>query len=128
VDKNQLQRAIINLVVNSIDAIEKKESGRIEIRTAVEENKNLIISINDNGCGIDSNQKNKIFYLFYTTKGSGGNGLGLPVVKKFVESLDGKLQVESNPGIGTTVSMIFPTITDLTVMKKPHGASLPKVS
>ena len=111
-DENQLQRAIINLVVNSTDAIENKEKGRIQIETAVDENQSLRISVSDNGCGIDSNQQSKIFYLFYTTKGSGGSGLGLPVVKKFIENMGGKLKVESKKNTGTTISMIFPKITD----------------
>ena len=111
-DENQLQRAIINLVINSTDAIENKESGRIQIETAVEENQSLRISVSDNGCGIDSNQQNKIFYLFYTTKGTGGSGLGLPVVKKFIENMGGKLKVDSQKGKGTTISMIFPKIAN----------------
>jgi signal transduction histidine kinase len=110
-DENQLQRALINLVVNSIDAIEKKESGKIQISAEAEDNRNLIIRVSDNGCGIDSDHINKIYSLFYTTKGAGGSGLGLPVVKKFVESMGGQLQVESNKGVGTTMSMVFPKIT-----------------
>ena len=111
-DEKQLQRAIINLIVNSTDALENIEAGKIHIRTQVDENRQLIVSVSDNGCGIETEKIEKIFSLFYTTKGAGGSGLGLPVVKKFVESMGGKIQVDSGKGSGTAVKMVFPEVID----------------
>lgn len=109
-DEKHFQQALLNLLVNAIHAIDKKEKGRIEISTAVKNEQYLIIGVTDNGCGIDAEKKDKIFDLFYTTKGTFGSGLGLPSVQKFVERLNGKLTVKSNFGVGSTFQMIFPRI------------------
>jgi len=68
----------------------------------------LKVSISDNGCGIAPDRQEKIFDLFFTTKGSGGSGLGLPMVKKFVEKMGGSLTLQSAPDAGATFIMSFP--------------------
>ena len=107
-DKVQFQRAVLNLVVNAIDAVKEKGLGRVQISTNVEENKRLMIKVSDNGTGIPSEHREKIFDLFYTTKGTGGSGLGLPMVKKFVERMDGELIVKSKKDVGSSFKIIFP--------------------
>ena len=57
---------------------------------------------------IAQDKLNKIFELFYTTKGMEGSGLGLSMVQRFVESLGGRIAVESRVGAGSTFNMIFP--------------------
>jgi signal transduction histidine kinase/pSer/pThr/pTyr-binding forkhead associated (FHA) protein len=104
----RLQRAIVNLVVNAKDALTDKKSGRIKISTAMEDNQRLVIRVSDNGCGIYKDKLKKIFELFYTTKGMDGSGLGLSIVQKFVESLEGKVSVVSQVDVGSTFSMVFP--------------------
>jgi signal transduction histidine kinase len=108
IDEQQLQDALLNIVVNAVDAIGNRPDGKIRISTAVEDNRRLVIAVQDNGCGIDPQQKQKIFDLFYTTKGTNGSGLGLPMVVKFIESSGGKLLVTSEPGVGSTFKMVFP--------------------
>jgi signal transduction histidine kinase len=108
IDERQLQDALLNIVVNAVDAIGNRQDGKIRITTAVEDNRWLVIAVHDNGCGIDPVKKQKIFDLFYTTKGTNGSGLGLPMVVKFIESSGGKLQVSSEPGVGSTFKMVFP--------------------
>jgi signal transduction histidine kinase len=103
-----LKRSILNLVINSKDAVKVNKYGRIKISTAVDDDQRLIISVSDNGCGIEQDKLNKIFELFYTTKGMEGSGLGLSMVQKFVESLGGSIAVESRAGAGSTFNMIFP--------------------
>jgi len=108
-DPSQLQRAILNLVVNAEDALTGVPNGRITVSTAMDDHRRLIIRVADNGCGIEEQDLDKIFQLFYTTKGSGGSGLGLPMVQKFVKGAGGKVTVTSRVGEGTTFSMFFPT-------------------
>jgi signal transduction histidine kinase len=109
-DRAQLQRALINLVVNAIDATEEKEKGIIKISSAVEDGQRLVIAVADNGEGIEAEQLERISDLFFTTKGTKGSGLGLPMVQKFVQRLGGKLVVRSKPNVGSSFSMIFPVI------------------
>ncbi len=107
-DETQFQRAFFNLVTNAIHAVDKKEDGQISVETAVEENRRLIINVSDNGCGLDPKKKDRILELFVTTKGTKGNGLGLPMVLKFVEKMGGKLDFGPNPDRGAFFKMIFP--------------------
>lgn len=107
-DAPQLQRAIINLLVNAEEALKGIPDGRIVISTLMDDKQRLIIKISDNGCGIPPEQLDKVFNLFFTTKGTTGSGLGLPMVQKFVRGAGGRIEVESMPGKGTTFSLVFP--------------------
>jgi signal transduction histidine kinase len=106
IDANQFQRALLNLVVNAVDAVKEKADGIIVLSTALD-NESLIVSVSDNGCGISQDKLPRIFDLFYTTKGTGGSGLGLPMVKKFVEKMGGTIAIVSEINVGTTVRMTF---------------------
>jgi len=108
-DEIQFQRAFFNLITNAMHAIKNCKDGKIHVTTAVENN-NLVVSVNDNGKGIDPAKKDRVLELFFTTKGTSGTGLGLPMVQKFVEKLGGQLQFESVWGEGSTFRMIFPNI------------------
>lgn len=88
-DANQFQRILLNLLVNAIDAVKGKPNAKITIATQLDSAERLKVTISDNGCGIAPDRQEKIFDLFFTTKGSGGSGLGLPMVKKFVEKMGG---------------------------------------
>ncbi len=107
-DANQFQRVLLNLVVNAIDAVKGVSEGTITISTTVDKERGLTVSIADNGCGITEDRQDQIFELFYTTKGSGGSGLGLPMVKKFIEKMGGTLTLVSEPDAGATFTMSFP--------------------
>ncbi len=107
-DAAQLQRAVINLLVNAQDALKGVPDGRIVISTSMDDKQRLNIRVSDNGPGIPPEDLDKIFQLFYTTKGSYGSGLGLPMVQKFVKGAGGRIEVESQPGEGTTFHLIFP--------------------
>lgn len=107
-DANQFQRVLLNLVVNAIDAVKGVPNAKICLTTAVDETRGLQVSIADNGSGISPERQDKIFELFYTTKGSGGSGLGLPMVKKFIEKMGGTLKLESEADAGATFIMSFP--------------------
>jgi signal transduction histidine kinase len=109
-DKVQFQRALLNLLVNAIYAIGDREDGKVTIASTIEDEKQLIISVSDNGCGIEPEKRDKIFELFYTTKGTEGSGLGLPMVRRFMEKMKGELVFKSRVGKGSTFQMIFPKL------------------
>ena len=101
---NMLNQVFMNILVNACQAI--KESGEIIISTEYAD-KNLIVRIKDNGCGI--NDINKIFFAGYTTKGVGvGTGLGLAISKKIIEKHNGKISVNSEVGKGSEFVITIP--------------------
>ena len=111
VDDIQLQQAMLNLILNAADALKEIEEGRIHISTSVANAGNLMISVADNGRGIPEQDKRKVLDLFFTTKGTKGTGLGLPMVQKFVDRSGGQLQFQSEEGKGSVFTMIFPKTT-----------------
>ena len=95
-DENQLSQVLLNLLKNSMQALEEKEEGRINIH--VQQDERLSIDITDNGSGIPPEMQEKIFIPFFTTK-SEGSGIGLSLCKQIIRLHDGHLTVkESSPG------------------------------
>jgi len=104
-----LEQAIINIIMNAIDAVPEKK-GIIFIKTYQERNF-VCISIQDNGPGIPEDIKDRIFEAFVTTKPAGvGTGLGLNVAKGIIDSVKGTIEVESSPGSGTKMIMKIPIL------------------
>jgi signal transduction histidine kinase len=111
-NESLLRRAILSLVINAKDSLKGKKKGQIRISTEVDNSSQLIIRVKDNGCGIGKGIINDIFDLFYTTKGKYGNGVGLALVKKFVESAGGAVSVVSHTGVGSVFTLSFPRFDD----------------
>ncbi len=105
-DRTQLIRVVTNLVKNAIQAIPKDRTPRIEVKV-YSENKIVFITVTDNGNGISEENKAKVFEPKFTTKSS-GMGLGLPMLKKIVETYKGSITFESQEGSGTTFKVSFP--------------------
>ena len=103
-DDVKLRQAIINLLKN---AAESSASGSSIILRMTTDTQWLYISVADKGCGISKEHLEKIFEPFHTTK-SYGTGLGLPIVKKIIESHNGKLTLKSKEGAGTTFLISLP--------------------
>jgi two-component system, sporulation sensor kinase E len=103
-NRKELRQLIINLARNGLEAM--SGNGRLTIGTGSEAGK-LVLSVQDEGCGISPEQTKKIFDPFYTTK-DGNAGLGLAVGLSIVERHQGNIWVDSNPGEGTTVNVVFP--------------------
>lgn len=103
-DDVKLRQAIINLLKN---AAESSASGSPIILRMTADTQWLYISVADKGCGIPKEHLEKIFEPFHTTK-SYGTGLGLPIVKKIIESHNGKLTLKSKEGAGTTFLISLP--------------------
>jgi len=107
-DESAIKRCLINLVGNAIDACEAhKGATTIETRPADSPGR-FILCVRDNGCGIDAAALKKVFNPFFSSKGSKGTGLGLPVSKKIVEEHAGTLRVHSTPGEGTAFVIELP--------------------
>jgi len=106
---NQIKQACIAILVNAADAI--KENGEVAIRTKDIDEERLKIEISDNGIGIPSEDIPHIFEPFFSTKqNSRGQGLGLAIVHGIIQSHKGKIDVKSESGKGTTISISLPVI------------------
>ena len=109
VDKKQVQEIFFNIIRNAVQAI--GDSGTITIR-AKKINDRVFIDIEDSGKGMDKKELGQIFNPFYTTKEPGrGTGLGLFIVRQIVNKNKGKVEVKSQPGKGTTVTLTFKAVT-----------------
>lgn len=103
---NQLQQVFVNLINNAMDAM--PDGGNLYLRTKIIA-ESVQVEIEDDGSGIPTEQLDKIFDPFYTTKGKGvGTGLGLAISYGLVEEHKGKIEVVSQGGEGTRFSLIFP--------------------
>src|SRR5438445_7658794 len=91
-DRIQLQQVILNLVMNGIEAMDTVTDRPQEmlIRSCEHESNQLLVAVQDSGVGIDSQNLEKIFDTFYTTK-SQGMGMGLAISRSIVENHDGRL-------------------------------------
>ena len=118
VDRNQLEAALLNLVVNARDAM--ADGGRLTIETRNEKldesaageiapGHYVVLSVSDTGCGIAKENLGRVFEPFFTTKDSGrGSGLGLSMVYGFVRQSGGSVRIYSERGTGTTVRIYLP--------------------
>ena len=98
-DKNQIQRVINNLLMNSVQAIPTEKNGKISIRLFQMKNDLVRLEIEDNGEGVDIETQQKIFSPYFTTKSS-GTGLGLAMCKDIIENAGGNIGFSSSPSMG----------------------------
>ena len=106
-DKEQLLRVFNNLIKNATQAIPEERKGKINVALKKEKNQ-FVISITDNGNGIDEAVLDKIFVPNFTTK-TGGMGLGLAMVKNIVEAANGRIWFETTAGEGCTFCVSLPS-------------------
>jgi signal transduction histidine kinase len=107
-----LEQVMVNMFINASQAIENG-NGQIEVQTRLDkENREIIISINDNGKGIEEKEKKFIFDPFFTTKrDKGGTGLGLSITYGIIKEHNGRIAVDSEVGQGTTFTIHIPVST-----------------
>ena len=107
-DQEKLEEILESILDNAYEAIEKNDlkGGIIEVKTE-KVDKDLFITIEDNGVGIDSGIQNKIFDPFFTTK-LGGLGISLYLAKKFIEEHHGTISYRSEKGVGSIFMINFP--------------------
>lgn len=114
VHSNQLRRMLSNLLLNSIDALPDR-GGRVNLRSCAahewseEKRQGIRLTVADNGSGISQHRMPRIFEPFFTSKGRGGTGLGLALVRDIVTEHEGTLRVRSTTRLGRsgTVFSIF---------------------
>lgn len=110
IDYESMLECLTNLVGNAIDACQMSDrcaDGLVRVRT-FEERGVITYEVIDNGCGMDYEVKKKVFTNFFTTKGTGGTGLGLLTTKKIVQEHGGIIEMETEPGQGTTFRIRLP--------------------
>jgi signal transduction histidine kinase len=100
----ELREALINLVLNAVDAMPKGGSITLETR---QDGGWVVLAVADTGTGIPPDVRRRIFEPFFTTKDS-GTGLGLSIVSGIISSYGGTINVDSEPGVGTTFTIRLP--------------------
>jgi signal transduction histidine kinase len=110
-DKSQLQQVFMNILMNSVQAME--ERGTVTMTTRRGRLGDVEAVISDTGRGIPEEVIARIFDPFFTTKGSGeGTGLGLSIAYGIIAKHHGAIHVESHPGKGTTFTVRLPAAAD----------------
>jgi signal transduction histidine kinase len=108
VDARHITQIMTNLILNAIDASARGQT--IAITTAHEEEGQVSITVRDYGKGLAPDVKPRMFELFFTTKPK-GFGVGLHIVQDLVRTNQGRIEIESKPGAGTAIKIMFPTAT-----------------
>jgi two-component system NtrC family sensor kinase len=107
--ENQIKQACVAILVNASEAV--VENGEILMRTLNPDEGHIRLEISDNGTGIDPADMPHIFEPFFSAKQkASGIGLGLAIVHGIVQSHKGKIEIASEPGKGTTLSIILPLV------------------
>lgn len=109
-DQEQIKRVITNLLENAIDALKDAESPKVEIVTLFDAQLRIVKTrIKDNGCGIESDMRDRIFEPYFSTR-EHGTGLGLAIVKRIIEDHHGFIRAFSNQPKGTEFVIELPVV------------------
>lgn len=103
-DRNQLKQVLFNIIKNAMEAMQP--GGTLRIKTRADD-ESVYLLFGDTGSGIKQEDLVKLFQPYHTTK-EGGHGLGLMIVQRIMREHGGQVGVESNPGVGTVVTLQFP--------------------
>lgn len=119
VDAIQVQQVILNLVRNSIDALEgiDVEPREIVVRTVMRRKEEIEVSVCDNGCGLPEAAEDELFDPFFTTK-QAGVGVGLSISRSIVAAHGGRMWFSRNADRGTTFFFTIPALSEVS-----HGAA-----
>lgn len=107
-----LEKILLNLISNAIKYT--PNSGLVSVRISASDSDVIRLSVSDSGIGIDPQDHGAVFERFYRANGNGnggatpGAGLGLALVKELAEAYGGSVELESRPGLGTTISVLLP--------------------
>ena len=107
-DGSELRELLINLILNAIEAMPHGGTLTVTTGSGVD---SVRLAVTDTGCGMDAAVGDRMFEPFFTTKGSRGTGLGLSLVRQIATRHGATLEVDTEPGRGTTVRAVFPTAT-----------------
>jgi signal transduction histidine kinase/CheY-like chemotaxis protein/PAS domain-containing protein len=119
--KSEIREALTNLVFNAVDAM--PQGGILTLRTRSTANDRVCVEISDSGVGMDEETRRRCLEPFFTTKGERGTGLGLAMVYGVMQRHGGDLEIESQPGSGTTIRLSFAVAaTDSLASTEIHAA------
>ncbi|MET3506716.1 transporter substrate-binding domain-containing protein [Halalkalibacter oceani] len=107
-DANQLKQVLINLIINGLDAInsgDEQEKALLQL-AAFEKGPSVCIQVTDTGEGMNDYERRQALKLFYTTKAK-GTGLGLAIASQYIKENNGELEINSEKGAGTTITLTF---------------------
>ena len=105
-DTNLVEQALINLIVNAIEAVKEKTDAKIQLSATKNETQKIIIKVTDNGIGIPTDVLEKIFIPFFSTR-KNGNGIGLSLCKQIMLLHKGTINVQSTESVGTVFYLSF---------------------
>ena len=108
--ESEIREALTNLIINAVDAM--PSGGTLTIRTRGTES-TIILEICDTGIGMDEQTRKRCLEPFFSTKGKRGTGLGLAMVYGIMERHEGRIEIKSEPGQGTTMRLVFPAATQV---------------
>lgn len=112
-DPEGIHRAVLNIALNALDAVEGAESPQVIVSTRYDSDQDqLAVIVEDNGPGIPPDILNKIFNIFESTKGSKGTGIGLPVSRKILREHRGEIHVETRAGEGSRFILEWPRVDE----------------
>ena len=113
--ESEVRDALTNLMLNAVDAL--PDGGQIRLRTRLDaRDGEVVVEVQDNGVGMTETTRSRCLEPFFTTKGERGTGLGLPMVFGMLQRHGGELEIDTEPGKGTVMRLIFPAA--------PTGVSL----
>ena len=111
-DPNSVHEVLLNLMSNAVDAClfdeDTSKNFQVDLKTTSEKDNVIRFEVSDNGVGMDEDVIKKLFTSFFSTKGHRGTGLGLMVTRKLIEEHNGNIDVNSQPGKGTTITIRLP--------------------
>jgi nitrogen fixation/metabolism regulation signal transduction histidine kinase len=105
-DRQMLEQVLINLLRNSVEALQNSGNPEIELACSRAGDKLIHLSVRDNGEGIPKEKLEQVFVPFFTTRRE-GSGIGLSLCRQIIRSHNGRLHIESEPGEGTLVTIIL---------------------
>jgi len=124
--QSQIRDALVNLVFNAVDAM--PQGGTLSLRTHVDpamRGKSVVVEVSDTGIGMDEATRRRCLEPFFTTKGTRGTGLGLAMVYGVAERHGATLDIDSEPGRGTTIRLSFAAARpEAAARTAPNAASL----
>lgn len=118
-DANQLEQLVLNLLVNAVQACQPGKDVSVTLRGV---DQMVRMSVKDAGCGMDPVTAVRAFEPFFTTKAK-GTGLGLPICRKIVEAHGGKIELQSEVGVGTEVTVDIPQVRSTASASSPSRVS-----
>jgi signal transduction histidine kinase len=124
----RVSQIVLNLVLNAVEAMRTNDfaKGELTVRIRRSGEGHVLLEVSDNGIGVEGKDASRVFMPFFTTKPPGrGTGLGLAVTQRLVTELGGEISFTSQPRLGTTFRVLFPTFEDERVTATRVSSSLP---